>query len=100
MQIQILAVLPDDFIDHMKNSSPVNDSGSILAKFNYPQDFLLNKTIAQRQCKKFCGLKKNCWGCYHQCKKTCQWVATNNSYDLVEQEKKIEVELSIKPGKK
>ena len=91
-------MLPEDFIDTTETVFCGNERNSFLKVFPYPSKILANKTVAKIQCKKYCGAKKNCSGCNLDCKNTCRWIAHINCTNRPKSEKRIGMELSIKPG--
>ena len=93
-----LLVLPEDFIDQTKNISCDIDDEFVMGSFSFPMESVVNKTMAQRQCKKFCGANRTCSGCYLQCKNTCRWIAGSHCNDTAKPDEQITIEQSIKSG--
>ena len=47
----------------------------MLKKFSFPNDAMLNASIALSECNRYCGRIKSCWGCSIECNDSCQWNA-------------------------
>ena len=92
-------MLPEDFIDDEDPFICGNGSNSMLKNFPYGKNSMLGKVEAEFQCKKFCGTKKNCYGCNHQCIEQCEWIARTQCEKNKEFDDKSIINMSVKPGK-
>ena len=89
-------VLPKEF----RYSSKPYHCDNILKIFHYPTPMILNETMAQTQCERFCGRENGCWGCIQQCNKTCKWTAQTSCDDNSGFNATISKQISQKPGNK
>ena len=72
---------------------------SFLKHFPYSRESILEMAESEIQCKKYCGAKTNCFACVHKCDEKCQWTAVDNCDEKDHLNRRMAMNVSIKPGK-
>ena len=102
-----LIAFPEEFIHQKFHTSCNVDEKHTLWQFPYDTSMPSNDTIdsfgphlnsSLNQCERYCGERKECWGCIQHCQDSCQWIAIS---ECVNQDIVLDLrnrDISQKPG--